>query len=100
MAGQARPRRRKRCAFAVLPVLLLDEGREGCEILRENLLQGFLDALALLVEGVADRVQIGLRLAHDRTGNTWQRVLQVICRADAAERTPRVRDDRDRLDNE
>ena len=69
-----------------LPVLLLDERREGVDILLQHLLHGFLGELALVVEGVADAVQVDFGLAEDRAGNARQDVLQMLGRADAAER--------------
>ena len=47
---------------------------------------GFLGELALVVEGVADAIQVDFGLAEDRAGNTRQDVLQMLGRADAAER--------------
>ena len=46
----------------------------------------FLGELALVVEGVADAVQVDFGLAEDRAGNARQDVLQMLGRADAAER--------------
>src|SRR6185503_15919939 len=71
----------------LLPVLLFNEGREGVDILLQHLLQRFLGELALVVEGVANAVQVDFRLAEDRAGNTRQDVLQMLGRADAAERS-------------
>src|SRR5215475_1202319 len=81
-------------ALFVEPV---DEDREGLEILLQHLLQRFLDEFALVIEGIANAIQIGLRLSHDRTGNARQDVLQMLGRADAAERSGRVGDDPGRL---
>src|ERR1700686_2978187 len=67
-----------------LRVLLLDERRKRREILLQHLLQGLLDQLALVIEGIANAVQIGLGLAHDRPANTRQDVLQSLGRIHAA----------------
>src|SRR5436190_21809457 len=83
-----------------LPVLLLDERGKRIDILLQDLLQRFLRALALVVEGIADAVQIDFGLAEDRTGNTGQDVLQMLGRADATEGTGRVADNADRLAEE
>src|SRR6185437_7490157 len=76
------------------------EGGIGVDILLEHRLQRFLDQFALVVEGVADAVQIDLGLTHDRAGNPRQDVLQMFCGADPAERSRRVADDADRLAEE
>src|SRR6267143_1175455 len=83
-----------------LPVLLLDEGRESVDILLQDLLQRFLRALALVVEGIADAVQVDFGLAQDRTGDAREDVLQMLGRADATERSGRVADNADRLAEE
>src|SRR5260370_33237114 len=80
--------------------LILDEGRKRVDILLQHLLQRLLGELALVVEGVADAVQINLRLPQDRAGNAGQDILQMFRRADAAERTRRIADDADRLSEE
>src|SRR5436309_1627350 len=80
-----------------LPVLLLDERGKRIDILLQDLLQRFLRALTLVVEGIADAVQIDFGLAQDRTRDTRQDVLQMLGRADAAEGTGRVADNADRL---
>ena len=49
--------------------MLCDKGRKGVDILLQHLLQGFLGQLALVVEGIADAIQIDFRLPHDRAGN-------------------------------
>src|ERR1700722_9933622 len=78
-------------------VVLLDEGRKGVDVLLEHLPQRFLGEIALVVEGIADAVQVDLRLLHDRPRDTRQDVLQGLGGADAAERTGRVADDAGRL---
>src|SRR5690348_10349948 len=95
-----RPGMTKSSKSPALPVLLFDPGRKGREELLQYLLQRFLRQFALLVEGVADAVQIGLGLAHDRSGNARQDVLQSLGCADAAERPRGVGDDADRLAEE
>ena len=59
-----------------------------------------LVSCALVVEGVADAIQVDFGLAEDRTGNARQDVLQMLGRADATERARRVADDADRLAEE
>src|SRR5271154_3301702 len=56
--------------------------------------------ILFFVEGVADGVQIGFRLTHDRAGNTRENVLQTLGRVDAAKRPGRVADDAGRLAQE
>jgi hypothetical protein len=81
-------------------VLLVDEGCKGVDILLQYLLQRFLGALSLVVEGVADGVQVNFRLPHDRPGNSGQDVLQVFGGADTAQWPRRIADDADRLAEE
>src|SRR6185369_3118796 len=83
-----------------LPVLPLDERRKGIDILLQHLLQRFLRALALFVEGIADSIQVDFRLAQDRTRDAREDVLQMLGRADATERSGRVADNADRLAEE
>ena len=54
----------------------------------QHRLQRFLDEIALVVERVADTVQIDLGLPHDRAGNARQDVLQSLGRADARRAVP------------
>src|SRR5262245_3600995 len=83
-----------------LAAQLFDKAGVGIEILLEQLLHRLLDEFALVVEGVADAVEIDLRLAEDRPGNTRQNVLQMFCGGHAAERTRRIGDDAGRLAQE
>src|SRR5205809_299436 len=71
---------------ADLPVLLLDKGRKGVDILLQHLLECFLGERALVVEGVADAVQIDLGLTQHRPRDARQDVLQMLGRGNAAER--------------
>src|ERR1700753_183298 len=73
-----------------LAVLLFDENGKGIDILLKHQLQGFLDQVALVVEGVSNGVQVGLRPAHDRTANTREDILQTLGCVDAAERPRRI----------
>src|ERR1700730_12132629 len=86
-----------RTRLRLLSVLLVDEGRKGVDKLLQDLLQRFLAELALVVERIANPVQIGFRLSHDRARNARHDILQLFCRVDAAERPRRGADDADRL---
>src|SRR5205814_8636601 len=57
---------------AALFILPFDESGEGIEILLQHLLHRFLGEIALVVEGIADTVQIDFRLPQDRATNARQ----------------------------
>ena len=65
--------------------MLFDVGGVGVDILLQDLLQRFLGEFALVVERIADAIQIDFRLLQDRAGNAGQDVLQMLGGADAAE---------------
>src|ERR1700759_4574249 len=83
-----------------LAMVPFHERRIGVDILLEHGFQRGLGQFALVVEGVADSVQINLWLAQDRAGDARQDILQRPGGADATQRSRRIADDAGRLAQE